>query len=335
MTKESYISSLSRLYFRKQHLSSLRKQKQQSTPSQQEEQQIIEPMDGYSHLLKSLSENDPSLTHLELEGSTVPSRCDPFELIRAIRCNTTVRSVEIFKEFLLDLTIEQGRNLFEAFGDLPKCEAIVCDFPNPREGFPLQLHALTCVLTGISPLETFSLRNVVLSRHEHEVSEALQRHAHLREFQVKDLLLVDRKITLDPLLHALARIPTLKVVEIQMKRRQSGALTLGPLRDLCKSKSIRVLKLGKVKLTEELAVLMADALRANTKLKALTLFDCNLTRNGYAALAQMLKVNTSLQELQLYDEKLDDSCCMAIASSLERNSTLQALTMQPLVPIHP
>lgn len=293
-------------------------------------------MDSCTRMLKSLRENnDPSFVHLELEGSTIPNNYDPYDLINAIRLNTTLRSVEIWKEFLVKLTIDQGRNLFEAIGDLPQCEALFCDFPNPREGFPLQLHALTCVLTGSSPLKTISLKNLVLSRHEYEISEALQRHGHLQEFQVKDLLLVDRKITLDPLLHALARIPTLKVVEIRMKHRQTGALTLVPLRDICQSPSIRVLKFWQVKLTEELAVLMADALRGNLILKTLTLFDCALSRNGYVALAHMLKVNSTLQELQLYDEGMDDTCCMAIASGLEKNSTLRALTMQPLVPVYP
>jgi len=292
-------------------------------------------MDSYYETIDSLKANDPGFVHLELQGFSVPSEYDPYDLIRAIRSNSTVRSVEIWKEFLMNLTIEQGRKLFEAIGDLPFCEALFCDFPNPRDGFPLQLHALTCVLTGSSPLKTLSLRNIVLSRHEQEVSEALQRHRYLREFQVKNLLLVDRKITLDPLLNALACIPTLRVVEIRMKRRQSGALTIGPFRNLCQSKSLIILKLWQVKLTEELAVLMADALKSNTRLKALTLFDCNLTRNGYVALSHMLKVNSTLRELQLYDEEMDDTCYMAITSGLERNSSLTALTMQPLVPVYP
>lgn len=289
----------------------------------------------YADILKSLRASDPDLIRLELQSYAIPASYDPYELIQAIRLNKSVRHVEIGKEFLLNLNIEQGRTLFEAIGDLKQCETLYCDFPNPRDGFPLQLHAFTCVLTGCSPLRSLSLRNVVLSRHEHEVAEALQRHQYLREFQVKNLLLVDRKITLDPLLSALSCIPTLKLVEIRMKRRQSGALSLGPLRDLCQSKSLVVLKLWQVKLTEELMVVLADVLQRNHKLKALTLFDCNLTRNGYIALAHMLKVNTTLRELQLYDESMDDTCCVVIASGLERNSTLQALTVQPLVPVYP
>ncbi|CAB9496497.1 expressed unknown protein [Seminavis robusta] len=288
----------------------------------------------YVNMIRSLRENDPKFVNLELHGYTVPSSYDPYDLIQALRINKTVRHVEIWKEFLVDLSGEQGRNLFEAIGDLPRCETLFCDFPNPRDGFPLQMHALTCVLTGCSPLKHLSLRNVVLARHEQEVSEALQKHKFLEEFHAKNFLLVNRKITLDPLLQALSAIPTLKIVEIRMKRRQSGALTIRPLRQLCKSKSLLVLKLWQVKLTEELAVLMADALRKNETLKGLTLFDCGLTRNGYEALSHMLRMNSSLVELQLYDEGLDDSCCMAIASGLERNSTLQALTMQPLVPVY-
>jgi hypothetical protein len=287
----------------------------------------------YLNMIRSLRENDPNFLTLELQGKTVPSSFDPYDLVQAIRLNKTVRSVEIWKEFLLDLSGEQGRKLFEAIGDLPYCETLFCDFPNPREGFPLQMHALTCVLTGFSPLKHLTLRNVVLARHEQEVAEALQRHGYLEEFHAENLLLVNRKITLDPLLQALSCIPTLKIVEIRMKRRQSGALTMRPLQQLCRSKSLLVLKLWQVKLTEELAVLMADALHSNETLKCLTLFDCGLTRNGYEALSHMLRVNDTLVELQLYDEGMDDLCCMAIASGLERNSTLQALTMQPLVPV--
>lgn len=292
-------------------------------------------MEDYAKTLRSLRENDPDFTHLELHGYTVPTRFDPYDLIQAIRLNRTVRHVEVWKEFLVDLTTDQGRNLFEALGDLPRLETLFCDFPNPRDGFPLQMHAITCVLTGSSPLKSLSLRNVVLARHEVEVSEALSRHRFLQEFQAKNLLLVNRKITLDPLLQALASVKTLKIVEIRMKRRQSGALSMGPLRQLCRSKSLLVLKLWQVKLTEELAVLMADALRMNETLKSLTLFDCGLSRNGYYAISHMLQVNTVLMELQLYDEGMDDSCCTVIASGLERNSTLQALTMQPLVPVYP
>ena len=287
----------------------------------------------YASMIRSLRENDPNYVSLELQGSTVPGSYDAHDLIQAIRVNKIVRHVEICKEFLINLSNEQGCKLFEAIGDLPYCESIVCDFPNPREAFPLQMHALTCVLTGFSPLRHLTLNNIVLARHEHELAEALQRHRYLEEFHVKNLLLVNRKITLDPLLQAMSAIPTLKIVEIRMKRRQSGALTMRPLQQLCRSKSLLVLKLWQVKLTEELAVLLADALHSNETLKGLTLFDCGLTRNGYEALSHMLRVNDTLVELQLYDEGMDDLCCMAIASGLERNSTLQALTMQPLIPV--
>lgn len=231
------------------------------------------------------------------------------------------------------LTVEQGRNLFEAIGDLPRCSTLFCYFPNPREGFSSQLHAITCVLTGTSPLKSLSLKNVVLARHEHELSEALQNHLYLREFHVTDLLLADRKISLDPLFAALAGMPTLKLVDIRMKRRQSCPLSMSPLRDLCKSKSLIVLKLWQIQLSEEMVVLMADTLQRNRILKSLTFFDCNLTRHGYAAIAHMLRMNSSLTELQLFDETLDDASKMTLASGLEKNCSLEALTIQPLVPL--
>lgn len=292
-------------------------------------------MKSYHDTLIALREDDPSFLHLELHGYTVPGNFDPYDLIQAVKRNKTIKSVQIWKEFLLDVNMEQGRHLFEAIGDLPKCEELFIDFPDPRDGFPLQLHALTCVLTGISPLKTLSLRNVVLTRHEVELAEALQSHQYLREVQIKNLLLTDRSINLDPLLHALSCIPTLRIVEIRLKRRQSGACSIEALQALCRSKSLVVLKLWQVKLTEELVVFMSEALEKNKALRALTLFDCNLSYNAYIAIAHMLKQNTGLKELQLYDEGVDDSCCKAIANGLERNETLQALTLQPLVPLYP
>lgn len=293
------------------------------------------------------------------------------EIVDALKTNSPTKKVRIFlpRDFLR--THARGAEgesallrweLLRSVGLLPKLEQLKIEAYSGLAEFPVR--ALSDVVKGARQLKEIELWDLQLglynvnadgSSEDLEMLESsLHNHPSLEKFTLYNCQLrEDVSCTLDPLLRALASIPTLKQVYVTAAAAASSTLshvsfTCAALEDLCRSKSLQKLGLWKFNLPhsqrqgqpEDPLALMAPAIAKTNNMKMFEFGKCRLSQTGDEALAAMLERNTSLEEIDLHldsttgESTLDEGDCaiVATAAALEKhNTTLKRLKLWGLM----
>lgn len=301
----------------------------------------------------ALCRNDEQLTYLQLlrpETDTSPSALA--RLVQGLNTNTNIQRVRVIAPRNFYRGNDRGSNeevtfirqrLFQAVGRLPKLEELKIDAYAGMATFPMEVLAQT-IMGGreLKELELWDLKLTLENVNEDGTSQslenlnvALHNHPSLEKFTLYNCQLQESSVcTLDPLLSALATIPTLRQVYITAAAAVSSAadsvsFTRTALEDLCRSPSLQELGLWKFNFlyssqqdTADPLALIAPAIAETNVLRMFEFGKCHLSREGDEALAAMLEVNTSLEELDLH---LDSSASIGGNSLCEIVATAKAL----------
>lgn len=100
------------------------------------------------------------------------------------------------------------------------------------------------------------------------------------------------------------------------------------LADALSANTITYLELGNNPLTDEGVQALAMALRGNTSLQSLVLYNTGLRNPGVEALASVLDTHPALAVLVLDSNPFDDQGAASFATALGRNKTLSRLTVR-------
>ena len=214
---------------------------------------------------------------------------------------------------------EELVDIFGIIGALPRVQELRIEF----DELPLPAQALQKVLScPTSKLRYLALEDVRISGtidDFEEVAGAIKRIPSLRTVRMYRCgPSYDTKATLDPIVSALADVPTLKDVTISSTHCSDEALgVLGdsnslevvaldhmavcgqPLSQLCQSNSIQDLKLWGMPELNDDTTFLTSALASNQALKILRIRHCHLQKQSCNLLAEMIGQNTSLESLSL------------------------------------
>lgn len=200
------------------------------------------------------------------------------------------------------------------------------------EETPVSVESLVRLVTNVEQLQVLRLDTVRISCESQNdfdaLEEALEQHISLQEIQFVGCRPSEGTPTLEPLARAIAKTPTLQVVEIaETTFPPSGAWTGDALGELCRSTSLRILRVRGVRfLSDADIVLMAKVLETNHVMEELWLLSCELGFAGIgpAAIAEMLRYNTKLHILGL-NRLCFSEHALTIAEALQYNSALRGL----------
>jgi hypothetical protein len=308
------------------------------------------------------AEEDPFLeVEIILDGSS-----DITELIQSLRNKESTKlilkaSVSIHSGSVANrYSREEVSSLFEALGSLSSLRHMAVS-SRVFGLYELPVEALCSFWRGAKQLETFFMRIMTITssneeeedenneynnndsrppfllRSFEEFGEALRNHRVLKEFRIESCQLseeLQESCALDPLVHALATIPTLQVVSFTGTRISGlGILSGESLGSLCQSAtSLKSLSLRHFRITEEHTRRICPAIAASTTLKELTLGKCQSDNKHLdASMAQMLRDNSSLERFCLQLAESDSTAggidLVEMAEALESNVTLKELTI--------
>ncbi|CAF1349207.1 unnamed protein product [Didymodactylos carnosus] len=90
------------------------------------------------------------------------------------------------------------------------------------------------------------------------------------------------------------------------------------------NRTLRMLDLDKINLTDCGLVLLSDAIKANINLRNLHLGENNFTYDGIKILADALETNSTISDLDL---SVTSECVRILAHALEYNTTLKILNL--------
>ena len=214
---------------------------------------------------------------------------------------------------------EELIDIFGIIGALPRIQELRIEF----DELPLPARALQNVLScPTSRLRYLALEDVRISGSFGDfegVADAVKRSTSLRTVRMYRCgPSEDTRATLDPIIAALATVPTLKDVTISSTHCSDEALgMLGdsnslevvaldhmtvcgePLSQLCGSKSIQDLKFWGMPELNDDATFLTSALTSNQALRMLRIRHCHLQQESSNLLAEMIGQNTGLERLSL------------------------------------
>lgn len=215
-------------------------------------------------------------------------------------------------------------------------QALSCIFFRLKKCFIKKVQALPaeCLATLLmrqSNLEFLYLQNVTLFADQEGVrrlAQAFRLHQGLRKIRLyMSRPALGTNITLDPIVSAMASIPTLEEVALihsslvsSNDQRWEGK----SLRDLCRSESLKVLTLtfATTSLKDEQIAMMADSLQSNNVLKKLSIRG-SLGRVAGVALGRLLRGNSMLEQLRV---QLDlNEHALPIIAAMHHNTNLKQL----------
>lgn len=198
------------------------------------------------------------------------------------------------------------------------------------ENAPISIQSLAELLFRVPELKMFSMESSRIAGNDADVevlSEAFMTHPSLEEICLAGIH-AEASIYMEPLGRAIAKVPSLQVVEIvETSFPPSGIWTGASLAALCRSETLKVLRVRGVRyLMDKDVVEMAEALQHNRAIKELWLLVCELGFQGTGAMAmgKMLQVNTSLEVLGMSRLCFNEHAIF-VADGLKDNKSLKAL----------
>jgi hypothetical protein len=254
---------------------------------------------------------------LDLEKGTQPV----LDLLRSHQVSSTVEyiRVEYWGDGNILVSDMELIAIFGIIGALPMLKELRIEF----DELPLPAQALRSALScRPARLRYLALEDVRLSgsfEDFEDAAEAVRRAPSLKTVRMYRCgPAQDTRATLDPIVVALSRIPTLKDVTLSNTHLSDEALgTLGdssslqilsldhmsisafPLGQLCQSSSIRELKFwGMPEINDDIPV-MTSSLTTNNALKTLRMRYCYLNHEFGMRLSEMLYFNKSLENISL------------------------------------
>ncbi|CAF1395998.1 unnamed protein product [Rotaria magnacalcarata] len=93
------------------------------------------------------------------------------------------------------------------------------------------------------------------------------------------------------------------------------------------NRTLKVLDVSKINLTDCGLVLLANGLKANINLTEIRLGGNNFTNGGIKILADALKTNSTISDLDLSENNLTSECVKILAGALKYNTTLKILDL--------
>jgi hypothetical protein len=186
-----------------------------------------------------------------------------------------------------------------------------------------------------SGLQELELRSICLSgtlKEMEDLAQALSQHSTLIKISLADCRPEGGSChVLDPLLVALARMPSLKTVELdlmEITRWLQSEESFSKLFHGSNSNNLRTITLSYMRVPEETIAAMAMALQTNTTLEELYLDRCDsLSRQSTLYMAQMLQHNTSLKKIKMVVKDYEDAIPIAVVLQ-KYNSTLKSLFLR-------
>jgi hypothetical protein len=298
-----------------------------------------------------LVQNDPAFVELSLER--LGENFDLDEFVYAIKANRTVKHVCFSGTFVRELQVEQWRTMLGAVGNLSTLEElqIWCST------IPIDVFRSTIsTATRLKKVYFFRVNLAGSQADFDQFAATLKDHPSLRDFRIGGFQTTTENISLDSVVEAMAEMPKLEVVSLQLTGFQatvpfsgqalstlfySPTITdlylsrLGLLKDhfaviaagILQSDTLRVLDLFGNTVFNEHVILIADALAKNTSLETLVL-PCpteDLSVESCAAISRALQVNKTLIILNLPRSNLCDDGLLHIAEGLTVNTTLKKI----------
>lgn len=271
-----------------------------------------------------LRQNDPGFVELSLER--VGEDFDLDDFCHGIRCNSTVRHVCFSGTFVRELAEGQWRTMLESIGHLSTLEElqIWCST------IPADVFAHT--LRNARRLHKVYFFRVSLSGTQadfDDLAAAVRTHPMLRDFRIGGLHIAG-DATMDSIVEALAAVPSLQVVSLQLSGvRDSTPFGGDSLARLVCSPFVEDLYLSRLGLGGEHFGVIALGILASNNLKGLDLFGNNVENDHVIMLIEALQRNHSLETLVLPcpADDLSVASCAAICSMLQANKTLQTLNL--------
>lgn len=321
----------------------------------------------------------PTATALKL---TLHGRTDPVALTNSLadlvkvqqKTNKIVQELHINIDVSFNvgrLTTRNGKKLMQAFGKLPSLKTVVV---RGRFRAPFPVSALTALFAAAHEpaFVRFCLFQMILVGPQDEFDKfalALGRHQKLQVFDIDMThffqqigpanfpVTIPAKANLDPLITALLRIPTLKVLLLGGCDVSSleGSITTGVMEELFHSKTIERLSLVNFSFSLPQVMKITSALENNNRLRHLCISCASMgtnskndtsstscvtsqqSREGGKALAHMLRMNKTLQKLILYIADLDknEELNMEIFQGVSSSETLKGIYLGSLEDISP
>mmetsp|Transcript_25420 Transcript_25420/g.36929 ORF Transcript_25420/g.36929 Transcript_25420/m.36929 type:complete len:453 (+) Transcript_25420:65-1423(+) len=285
-------------------------------------------------LASEIRANDPKLTSLKLYRRPGYGFNDTFSnLLQALAQNRTIQSVEMSWIFLASLTEAQRIILMTHLGRLPALTKLQMEGIGPASAL---VAALRGCRTNLQNLRVGSLR-ISSEQDVKEVADALSQLQSLQNVLLSNIRIktnmryridhadgsvhiegIDddhddtasteqpqqprRLVAMDPILEALAGIPTLSKIALQLQLDSSKVtrLTDKTIQSLCEVPSRKYLMLHSCNLDDEHCNAISKALQdnKNTSMYSLSLAENeDISANGWCALATMLEKNYSLEYL--------------------------------------
>ena len=236
--------------------------------------------------------------------------------------------------------------IFGIIGALPNIQELRIEF----DELPLPAQALRNALScPTSRLRYLALEDVRVSGSLddfEDVADAIQRSSSLKTVRMYRCgPAEDTRATLDPIISALASVPTLKDVTLSSTHCSDEALgVLGEsksleivaldhmticglsLSQLCRSRSIKDLRFWGMPELNDDATFLSSALASNQSLKMLRIRHCNLQQESGVQLAEMIDRNTTLESLSLENMHWKDFG-EPLHKSLAVNKSLRSLSL--------
>lgn len=285
------------------------------------------------------------------------------ELIEELQNDTNiiVDTIQIEGHIICTLTPNQGNQLFDVLGMLPKLKSLYV------HSFVAPLQLLTRLLTHSKGLHKLVLHTAQLSggssgrerdhhNHHHNNDEenntnnnvpiseaedfiqALENLPQLREVRLSNLVLANG-FTLDQLVSSLASIPSLEVLDLELE--QGGNLQSSQaLFDLCSNHNnnnnnnrLRELRLWRLAISVDHIRAMVEALTTNTTLEEIELGELGNEDHDDETyvdiLPQLFLQNHCLTTFSLMNfSGLSSVGCTAIFHALQVNTTLQSFSIR-------
>ena len=284
----------------------------------------VEPYeeDPLIYSLRQSEGSEDMLTTLDLADSCFAPDFDQFDrLIRAIRGNTTISTVEIDGNALVCFTLEEVTQLVEAIGSVPELKSLFV------RALVAPLNVLTVLIREASGLQKITLASVQLAGESTEFNQALSNLHFLQEVRFCNMGF-RRNFSFDEMVRALAGLPVLEKIEIEVE--QGASVTSEAMGKLCDVTTLNELRMSPIDFSVQHIQAMASALETNTctELLELGLGDGDHTSETWFAMANMLRVNSALTSLTMISfDGLDDDACIALANALEYNTCLQEFSL--------
>jgi len=283
---------------------------------------------------------------LDLEkGGTRPV----LELLQSDAVINTVEyiRVEYWGDGNILVSDEELITIFGIIGSLPRIRELRIEF----DELPLPAQALRNALgCPNSRLSYLALEDVRLSGTIDDFKDVARAVRSSRALKTVRMLRCgpahDSRAKLDPIIVALASVPTLK--DITLSSTHVDDETLGklgeskslevvsldhmsicggiPLGQLCRSSTIKDLKFWGMPEINDDVTFMTSALATNQSLKMLRIRYCNLQQESGIQLSKMIRINSNLESISLENMTWKDFG-LPLCKSLETNKTLRSLSL--------